>query len=308
MQIKNIGSYNYSYSKRSKEEISKTPVFREWQREVYKTLKMPYRDVEKLVYRNYTALFRGDREIPQIMDAIVKLHKKAPKIHTRFYGCSFGAETYSAYMYVLSKYGENILSKFLPFKAMDIDEFAIKKAKEGILPVNAVEFFRIQKYTGDRFNEFFHGKEIGIPDGHINDLWDYYPLLHNIFEQIDVGKNYTKSGSMIKLNEKYTKNIHYSVADVMKDWQNIEPENSVTSLRNFLPYLKDREIITLITGLGKHLKKDSCLILGSYDFYPTDRYYSFFLNNLLSDNGFKELDTDLYPGYVYRKTHKFKLL
>lgn len=294
MQINDVTN-QYNYTRCLKTENYKTPMFGTWYRSVMATDKF----TSAVAYRNNTTLFRGDTEIPQIMDAIVKLHKNTSKIHTRFYGCSFGAEPYSSYMYLLSKYGENILSKFLPFKAMDIDKFAITKAKKGILPVSEEEFFRVQEYTGGKFNKFFNGKEIGIPDRPIGQY--EFTFIDYIFDRGVYGENdYHEDGPRVRLNRKYLRDIQYSVADVMKDYKNIEPENSVTGLRNFLPYLEDEDIIKLVTDLGKHLKKDSCIILGSYDFNP-DRHYCFRLTDLFFDNEFTKLPTGLGTSFVFKK-------
>ena len=97
------------------------------------------------------------------------------------------------------------------------------------------------------------------------------------------------AGAFIEPKKEVTKNIKYSVANIIDDYVNIEPENSVISARDMWPYLTIFEIKKLLANLGQHLKKGSSLVFGNYDYYPREYNFGEFFNFLdknLQDNGF----------------------
>lgn len=288
MRIDAIQKTNYCvYDKRNqKPKIN----FSGWERNVYHMVPKAGVDYPLSVfpkYRNNTWLLRGGDEIPRIIDSVVKINEDVSHVNTRIYGCSNGAESYSMYMSLASRYGKDIVSKFSPFRAMDIDEYAISIAKSGELPIDYEEFLNIQIFTHNKFNEFFDGKKYGVPDGYFN------PFVNNAeLEKIFTGRtffdgNSFETGRRFCLNKDHINHIEYSVADITKDCENIEYERTFLSARNMLPYLDDDDILRLITVLGKRLPQDSCIALGSYDLVPViDRNYSFDLLTILEDNGF----------------------
>lgn len=266
--------------------------FNGWMRDVYYTTKcagieFPISNIPR--YRNNTWLFREGNVIPKIMDSIVKINEDVSHVNTRIYGCSNGAEPLSMYMYLASKYGDNIISKFSPFQAMDIDECAISIAKYEELPIDYEEFLKIQLYTHNKFNEFFDGKKYGVPDGYFNPF-ESHPELGKIFKREEhVDGAGVETGRRFRLNERHLKHIKYSVSDIMKDCKNIEPERTFLSARNLLPYLRDDDILELLKILGKRLPNNSCIALASYDIVPIiDRRYPFDLPTVLRDNGFTD--------------------
>ena len=283
MQVTGINSYTYS-NKNYK------PSFKGWTRSVYPTMKYAGIEVPMLgglpIYRNNTWFFRNKNAIPKIIDGVVRINNDTSHVNTRIYGCSNGSEPYSMYMYLVSKYNQDVVSKFLPFKAFDIDEYAIAIAKEGEIPVDYEEFFLIQMYTHNKFNEFFDGRKHGIPDGFIN-LFEHHDELKIFDKNSYPDQNTLETGCRFRLNKEHTKNIEYSVANIVKDCENIEQERTFLSASNMLPYLEDNDILKLFKTLGKRLPQNSCIALSGYDFHPfLDRNYSFDLMSVIEDNGF----------------------
>jgi hypothetical protein len=105
--------------------------------------------------------------------------------------------------------------------------------------VQDYEFFKIQKYTNGHFKDFFENGEPKFKE---------------------------KENLQIPLKKKFLDKINFSIADVTLDYEKIEPENSLVSIRNFLPYLGSRSnVIELIKNLGEHLKSGSNVMVGNFD-------------------------------------------
>lgn len=287
MQITSIKNYTFYNNKQT---------FKGWERSVlptmtYAGIKFPISNIP--MYRNNTWAFRDNKEIPKIMSGVVNLFRDIDHANTKIYGCSNGAESLSMYMFLSARYSNDVLSKFTPFEAMDIDEYAISVAKSGILPIDYEEFIKIQIYTGNKFNEFFNGAEHGVPDKPLN-IFESHPQIEKIFK----GRHYVENdggfetGRRFVFNKKHLKNIHYSVGDIVKDCEYIEPVRTFLSTRYMLPYLYDKDILKIFKVLGKRLPSKSCIALGDYDFIPyIDRAYEFDLKAVLKDNGFSNKGT-----------------
>ena len=84
------------------------------------------------------------------------------------------------------------------------------------------------------------------------------------------------------------------VKDLLKDFTEINPDNSVVLARNFWPYVhgyKERQ--SFFNKLYNHLGKDSMLIIGDYDMRGTDNS----IERQLLNAGFQKADMP----YVYIK-------
>lgn len=282
MQVTGIKNYTFTNSTKT--------TFNGWERNVFPTMtyagiKVPTSHIP--LYRNNTWIFRDNKVIPEIMGGVVSLNKDVPHVNTLIYGCSNGAGTLSMYMFLAAKYGKEVLSKFIPFIAMDIDEYAISVAKSGELPVDYDEFLKIQIYTRNKFNEFFDGKKFGVPDGCINPF-EHNKELKKIFKREEhiVGGG-IETGRRFMVNKKHLKHIKYQVGDIVEDCENIEPARTFVNAQNIFPYLRDSDILKTIKTFGKRLPKNSSIALDSYDLVPIiDRSYSFDMETLLADNGF----------------------
>ena len=195
------------------------PNFNAWYRSVSMNKKTLMNVEQELLYRNDTYWFRG--KIPELIDDLVDIYADSDNVNMYVYGCSNGSEPCSMWMYLVSKYGKNVADKFRPFKAKDIDPYAIKMAKNGIMPINNQEFANIQLYTNQGFNKFFHFNKQQPTSSYFYTPVKYWSR-HNMFD-----------GRIIQPKAELTQNIEYSVADIMEDYKNIEPEKSIICARNF---------------------------------------------------------------------------
>ena len=283
MQLLSINNYN-------NHQQNKNTSFCAWHRVVGKNKKTIKNLNQGIEYRNNTGWFRGGKDIPNIIDDLVDIYKDVDHVNVHLYGCSNGSGASSGWMYLVSKYGEKTASKFGPFKAKDIDEYAIKMAKDGDMPIDYDEFLRIQQYTGDNFNKFFHGEHLGITNETIDPCIPN-PKLEEIFDTCRIHNAFHFSeGRCVKPKKELTDNIKYSVADIFKDYENIEPEQSVVGTRNFLPYLGKEGVMELFSKLGQQLKRKCSVIIGDYDVTAQDKSEwccRSFLENILGKNGFK---------------------
>ena len=120
----------------------------------------------------------------------------------------------------------------------------------------------------DGFNKFFYGEKVGLK----GEVIDFQKIPKEILDKFDCVKRYNPNhrtiGLSVKQKPEITDHIDYSVADITKDWKNIEPENSTVAARNFWPYLTIDKAYELGSNLGQHLKTDSSVIFGHFDFNP----------------------------------------
>jgi chemotaxis methyl-accepting protein methylase len=166
-------------------------------------------------------------------------------------------------MQLLTSGSEDLIRKFSKIIAKDFDPHVIDMAKSGVLPIQAYEVEKIQKFTNGRFRKFF-------------------PTAPKPIQFIG------KQNIDIQFDKELNKKIDYSVADITTDFKTIEPEGSMVFARNFLPYLRTRKtVVELVKNLGEHLKKGSNLAVGNFDHRGLS-IHRINLNELLEVAGFNK--------------------
>lgn len=236
-----------------------SPKFGSWHREVFK----PASDtvLQELKHRNDTRFYRDGSRWYRIVNMLTEKYKKTPKVNTYCYGCSNGSEPYTFLMELMSICDKTIVQKFLPIIAKDYDEVAINMAKSNKLPIGPCELSNINQYTGNSIDKYF----------------DKAPSTGN-------SKTYYSAKPIL------TDNVQFSVADVLEDYKNIEPDNTIVFARNFWPYLSDEKQKELATNLGQHLGKNSTLIIGDFDLVNLKS--NNYIPVLLWNAGFNPTDKD----------------
>lgn len=242
----------------------KTPTFNSWNREVYKSNKNPM--IQEIKHRNDTWLFRDGIFWHELVNFLKEKYKDIPKVNTYMYGCSNGTEAYTFLMQLLSQENSETSKKFLPIIAKDYDKVAIKKAKSYKCPLNFNEVCTAEVFTGESFFRFFSDYKLEE-----NKNVDFTPL------------------PILK------DNVKFEQADILNDYKNIKPENSIVFVRNFWPYLETK-VFTLAQNLGNHLSKNSFLVIGKYDIDALP-WRGVHIGNVLSHYGFRQTDLSL----VYEK-------
>ena len=215
--------------------------FKSWKREVR---------TNTLINRNDTSFFRDGDLFTKLIDYLVKFFKNDSKVNIYNYGCSIGEEAYSVLMYLISKFPEDIVNKFTPITAKDIDNFVIKKAiNNDPHIICSEEKENINKFTNNKLNHFLEYK---------NGQYIIRDILKN--------------------------KLDFRVADIKEDYKNINPNKSVVLMRNFLPYLNNStERQKLLNNIGHQLQKDSFIMIGEFDLRGTD----WKINNQIIDAGFE---------------------
>ena len=91
--------------------------------------------------------------------------------------------------------------------------------------------------------------------------------------------------------------VKFGVADILTDYKNIEPDNSVIFARNFWPYLGCNEQYKLAENLHSHLGKNSLIMIGEFDTrYEVDNNFTNMANTLIYC-GFKVFLLQIYISY-----------
>lgn len=232
--------------------------FKSWNREVYRPTADLF--VKELSHRNDTRFFRNSSFWQKLVNMLVEKYKNTQKVNVYCYGCSNGSEPYTFIMQLMSTVKENIAKKFLPIIAKDYDSVAIDVAKRNSYAIGNLEMNAITNYTNNSFDKFFEKSKI------------------------------KKLPSHYSVKSVLTDNVQFSVANVLEDYTNIEPDNTVVFARNFWPYLSNENQKELAEKMYKQLGENSTLIIGDFDL-PNKRSG----NNipmLLLNAGFNPADTD----------------
>lgn len=211
-----------------------SPNFGNWNREVFKTSTDSL--VQELKHRNDTQFYRDGGLWYNIVKMLTEKYKNVSKVNTYCYGCSNGSEPYTFLMELMSICKKDVVQKFLPIIAKDYDEIAIEVAKKNVYAIGTREADSILTYTGRSLDYF------------LNNTQKYNQFDHH----------YSAKPIL-------TDNVQFSVADVLEDYKNIKPDNTVVFARNFWPYLSDNNQKELANNLYQQLGKNSTLIIGNFD-------------------------------------------
>ena len=244
-----------------------------WNRTVYKKTICGFQEV---VHRNDTSFFRylknaQDGDSKNYWDSLIKYigqkYANTPKVNVYNYACSDGSEPISLLASLKTHFSELFCKKFGIIQARDYDKEAIKRAKSGIYNVYQKEFENIKECTNNKEEDFF-----------------------NILER---NFDYENDYITYKISPKktLTSQIDFKVADILKDYKNIEKTNSIVSAKNFWPYL-EKDIPALVEKLSKQMGENSLLILGDFD-QRGCFYHNIDITRLLIKKGFKKTTIDM---------------
>lgn len=281
MRIQNINNNCHIYKQSHNNNYATN--FKAWQREVLKKschinfiehpvtgAQIPQK-IKEVQHRNDTLFFRDGSFWNKLVDFFATKYKDVSKVNVYDYACSNGSEAYTFIMSLLSRLDENFVKKFFPILAKDYDSYAIEVAQENNLPISEAEIADINMLTGGQFTRFFGA-------GKSFDKWGtgYYPARNELKD-----------------------NVVFTQADILEDYKNINPTNSIVFARNFWPYLTGENQIRLAKNLYKQLDKNATVVIGQYDLM--DIRFTKQADDLLRNAGFKEvINSDLY-GLVYEK-------
>ncbi len=256
MRIQNISTNNSNYHH---------PSFTEINRQVWtKSYKVKHRNTSYLLRPSL-------EECKNFYAYLSKAFRNIDKVNVYNYGCSIGYEAYSFIMGMFYSGKKKNPEKFMPIIAKDYDKKIIEYAKENILPLNSYEIYKLkQLYCFD-----------------IDKIKDVINI--DVYTDRETKNRYafelsTNPCMYVKPTDKLTDNVNFSVADIRKDYKNIEPKNSVVMACNFWPYMRPKDRNELAENLYHHLGKNSFVKIDDFD---NDALFNKSTANLLLEVGFK---------------------
>jgi len=209
-----------------------TPSFKRWERETIDPRK-------GVVNRNNTIFFRDHDFFPKLTKLLSKEFKKAPKVNTYCFGCSDGSEVFTFIMSMLTTKKESNPQKFFPIKASDIDPVAIQKANNNDYHITLHEKEKISFFTRKQYNRF-----ISQPFGEPAD---------------------DKKGTKVFVNKELYDCVDFKIKNILTDYKEINPKNSIVMIRNFWPYIDYLDRIIFFRNLYNHLDSGSYIVIGDFD-------------------------------------------
>lgn len=264
MQVQPIRNYSQNNN----------PSFTHWNRTVYKLGTST--GIENIIRRNNTHFFRDADFWLDLIPFLEKKFKDISKFQIYSYGCSDGSDALTLIISMLANKRDNILKKFSPIIAKDIDPVAIERAKASIYEIIPSEKKEINSCTLGKFDEFFQefkGESSLVPEANM----------------------------MVK--PQLSNHVRYSEANILEDYRTIEPNNSIVLVRNVLPYITSNYDEPYYKGgdwqvqkeflenLYNHLGENSYIAIGTYDRYEMGRK----LSKMLREIGF--IKTPIYSLY-----------
>lgn len=250
MQIQSIRNNQKTFNKIK----TSKPSFKAWTNVVLDPKKI-HKPGSKPKHMNNTAFFRLNSMWENFINFIVNKYKNVDKVHVYNYGCSDGSEPISLAMILKSKH-QDLVQKFLPVVAKDYDINAIDKALTREYIIGTYEKGVINKFTKNEFTRYFEKKR---RLDSVNELCVLKPELY--------------------------KDVKFSVANILEDYKNINPENSFVMARNFWPYLSDEDKLSLAKSLSQQMQKNCTLMIGEFDLQ--NRWSKLDIRTILLDAGFK---------------------
>lgn len=211
---------------------NKKPSFKRWERET--------RDARNiLVNRNNTLFFRQVDFFHNLTNLLSENFKNIPKVNVYCYGCSDGSEAFTFAMSMLSNKKEANPQKFFPIKASDIDPVAIQKANNNDYHITLYEKEKINVFTDNQYDRF-----ISQPFGEPAD---------------------DKKGTKVFVKKELYDCVDFKIKNILTNYKEIEPKNSVVMVRNFWPYIDYEDRMIFFRNLYQHLDSNSYVIIGDFD-------------------------------------------
>lgn len=210
---------------------------------------------------HFTYFFRDDFHWKDFAKYLERHFKNAKKVNIYNAACSDGTEPFTLLMSLFNKLGHKKSEKYLPIKAFDINEDLIKNAQTGEIPLLPQPYILLDIFKL-KFKNFF---------------------LDSKFLKYKKNKPF---GYSVQFNDKTRKHIDFKSGNILTEIPKMEGKNSVVMCRNMWMYLDNYEQEVLAGQLGRHLEKDSIVVLGEYDITASRAV------ELLEKNGFEETYID----------------
>ena len=211
--------------------------------------------------RHSSFYFRDDLKWKKFGEYLADKYKSTPKVNTYIWGCAKGEEAYTTAM-LLKRFFGNDNKKFLPIKAMDIEEKLINKnkyfQKDGFY-VSDVELFKMKEVLGALpYSEEFY--RYCLPIGCLG-----YRFRDDIINSVE-----------------------FSQSNILTDLDKIDSNTpAIVMCRNMWPYIDGKKYDGYLKKLYSKLAPNSVVVIGSYDVDGDDVPFSRDFPKAITKNGFK---------------------
>lgn len=210
------------------------------------------------IYKTTTYFFRDDLEWVSLIKFLCTKYKDVPKVNFVNHACSNGMEPLSFLISFLI-YAPEQAEKFTPIIAKDINKDNIIAAQNGFCGASSDDFIRTFRFTKGKLRNFLNINRA-------NNAEDVFYL---------------------SPQENLKNKIIYEQGDLFKDIPNLTEDNTILSCRNVWMYFSPEECEHIAHLMGKHLGKNSTIILGFLDSFKAHA------DKLLEKNGFKRCPTGI---------------
>lgn len=227
-----------------------------------------------------TFAFRNDLDWNKLADCIVHNFKNKDKVNMVQFASSDGSEAYSLIISLLERCPRQIVHKFLPIKAYDIDSEIIRAAKSGYINFTKTDIENIEKHTNGNATKYF--QKTNTPLIIANDfIYESSPNSTGDFAY----KTY-------KAEKELTDNVHFYNKDMQDVLNNLEDNsNTVLMCRNVLGYFDEGSANYFVRKVSEKLKPGSLFVIGEFD---CDSHTA--LSQYIEEKGFFEI-----LPYIYQK-------
>ena len=199
------------------------------------------------IIKTSTNMFREDLDWNTLVKYIITHFKDKNRVNTYSLAASDGSEATSYAITLLENLPKNMLSKYFPIYASDVDKEVIDIAKKVRINVFGVEFAMAERLFGIDLSKYLINKGVSVM---INGDTISESDTISSYELIDELKNA----------------VQYKRSDILTEINNIEDDgNSVVMCRNVFPYLSCDYTDKIIEAAKLKLKPGSLFIIGDYD-------------------------------------------
>ena len=171
-----------------------------------------------------------------------------PKVQTLQFACSDGSESYTQAIALMETDSIKGYEKFLPIQAMDINDNILDVAKSGLVNFSKDDIWRMRNMGFD-IDKYFEKADNQI--------------IHKNLQPVTVNDVDFKT---YKIKPILSDKITFKKAnmfDVMKNHK--DESNTIVLCRNVLGYYPENKIDEFIDLLGKKLKSNSLVVIGSME-------------------------------------------
>ena len=199
------------------------------------------------IIKTSTNMFREDLDWNALIKYIITHFKDKNRVNTYSLAASDGSEAISYAITLLENLPKNMLSKYFPVYASDIDKEIVNISKKGRINVFGVEFAMTERMYGIDLSKYLKDKSVSI-----------------VINGDEISESDTISSYM--LIDELRDAIQYKRSDILTEIKNIKDDgNSVVMCRNVFPYLSSDYADKVIETAKQKLKSGSLFIIGDFD-------------------------------------------